>query len=231
MEHKITTPFGRHNLAGDIIGDKPNILFLHGAGTASRSRFLGFRNYLNDAGLSSCAFDFIGHGETGGDLQTSSLQERTNQALAVIQQTPLNTPLHIIAASMSGYTALRLTALVEIASIFFLAPGLYDEKAYSIPFNAGFSDIIRAEHSWQNTDAWELLSKYKGKIVIYTAEHDQVVPKDLTDKMYASAINATYRETYVIKGATHPLGKWLEEHTLDLKDVAQHTVEIIRNND
>ena len=89
MENKIIIPFQGVNVIGDTIGDIPTVLFLHGAGTANRSRFLGFRNYLKDAGLSSCAFDFIGHGETGGDLRKSSLQQRTDQVLAVIKQVQL----------------------------------------------------------------------------------------------------------------------------------------------
>lgn len=229
MENKIIIPFQGVNVIGDIIGDIPTVLFLHGAGTANRLRFQGFRKHLNVAGIDSFAFDFIGHGDTGGDLQKSSLENRTKQVQAVVEYVGLAQPINIIAASMSGYTALKLTEVMEIKSIFFLAPGLYDKKAYTVPFGDGFSDIIRAENSWQNTDAWEILSKYKGKIVIYTAEHDQVVPKDLTDKMYASAVNASYRETYVIKEATHPLGKWLEEHPSDLEVVANHTIEIIRN--
>ena len=220
--------FGDITLKGNIVGDsKPSVMFLHGAGTANLARFDSFRELLARHGISSAGFDFIGHGETDGSLESSSLKQRTEQALAVIRKLSLTEPLTIIAASMSGYTALQLTLLVEVENLIFLAPGVYATEAYDAPFNSGFSGIIRKPDSWKDSDAWEILNSFKGNLLICTAENDQVVPKELTDMLYESATNARTREICMILNATHPLGKYLDEHPADLEVVVRRVVELI----
>jgi hypothetical protein len=54
---------------------------------------------------------FAGHilvGDTGGDLKSSSLKSRTEQACAVIGAAGLTRPFSVLAASMGGYTAVTL---------------------------------------------------------------------------------------------------------------------------
>ena len=221
-------PFEKITLKGNTVGDsKPAVLFLHGAGASNLARFDSFRELLARQGVSSAGLDFIGHGETGGSLESSSLKQRTEQAVAVIRELSLNQPLTIIAASMSGYTALQLTRLVEVENLIFLAPGVYAAEAYDVPFNSGFSEIIRKPDSWKDSDAWEILNSFKGNLLICTAENDQVVPKELTDMLYESAVHSHHREIYMISNATHPLGKYLEEHSADLERVIQKTVDLI----
>lgn len=193
-----------------------SILFLHGAGNSDRTRFTKMRELLAEQGVSSCAFDFIGHGETSGDLLSSSLQQRTEEALAVIKALALKQPLTIIAASMSGYTAIKLTELVSIDTLIFLAPAVYTPTAYALPFGQGFAETIRQTDSWQQTDAWNILQKFSGKLLIFEGENDQVVPKELIEKLYDSATQAQSREIVIVPGATHPMGKYLEEHPKDL---------------
>ena len=131
---------------------------------------------------------------------------------------------------MSGYTALQLTQLVEIENLIFLAPGVYATEAYDVPFNSGFSEIIRKPDSWKDSDAWEILNSFKGNLLICTAENDQVVPKELTDMLYESATNARHREICMVPNATHPLGKYLEEHLADLELVVQKTADLIHTS-
>ncbi|MBW1699503.1 MAG: alpha/beta hydrolase [Deltaproteobacteria bacterium] len=82
---KIT--FDRYHLAGDVLSndDKGEVLVLHGAGEQGRMRFRFFREYLYDKGISSCAFDFMGHGDSEGESRRTSLFDRTRQARKVIQ--------------------------------------------------------------------------------------------------------------------------------------------------
>ena len=76
------------------------------------------RELLFKNGISSCAFDFIGHGETAGDITTSSLEIRVKQVLAVVQSQALPQPLSIVASSMSGHIAIKLSEFLNIKILY-----------------------------------------------------------------------------------------------------------------
>ena len=102
--------FGDRTLAGDVISknSRPEVLILHGAGNAKRRDFRLFREQLLIHGISSAAFDFVGHGDTGGELESSSLLSRTRQACSVVDSLNLQQPFSVIGASMGAYTAVKL---------------------------------------------------------------------------------------------------------------------------
>ena len=114
--HPFHVTFGSHNLVGDVVTSDTSsqVLILHGAGESGRCRFNFFREHLLSNGISSCAFDFIGHGDTGGDIKRSNLYERTKQACKTIRVQRIPLPLKIVGASMGAYTAVKLTKYYEI---------------------------------------------------------------------------------------------------------------------
>jgi pimeloyl-ACP methyl ester carboxylesterase len=223
--------FNGKKLIGDIIpsGGNPNVLCLHGAGPASRQRFDEMRNMLALKGIASCAFDFVGHGDTGGDIASSSLEDRVAQALAVIKAKNLPQPLSLIASSMSGCVAIELTKFCEIGNLIFIAPAVYGSKAHFLPFGPEFTTAIREPYSWRASDAWDILNNYKGGLLLFAAEKDQVIPDEVIEKIYDSAQNAKSREVVTIKDATHSLSKWLNEHPDSLGMVVDKTAEVLAN--
>jgi len=80
---------------------------------------------------------------------------------------------------------------------------MYTAKAYTLPFNAGFTDIIRQPQSWDRSDAWDILSEYKGRLLIIAAENDKIIPKGVITKIYDSAVNAKERKLFVAPRASH----------------------------
>jgi esterase/lipase len=218
-KEEFTIEFTEDKICGDYISEDKNInwLFLHGAGKSDRKRFEKIRKLFSSSDISSCAFDFVGHGESTGNILGSSLEHRTQQAAAVINSLKIHEPLSIIAASMSGYTAIKLIEFYEINNMVLLAPGIYTAQVYSTVFGSEFSRIIREANSWQNSDAWKILKTYRGNLVIFAAENDQVIPRELIEKIYKSAEQAKSKKIVLIKEATHPLGEWLEKHPADLQ--------------
>lgn len=230
MERKnFSVDFRGTKLIGDIVspGSSPRVLCLHGAGPASRQRFEELRKMLAEKDIASCAFDFVGHGETGGDLVSSSLESRAKQSLAVVKSQNLKQPLSIIASSMSGYVAIALTKFCEVENLIFLAPAVYSSKVYSVPFGPEFTETIRKPYSWRASDAWEILKNYKGSLLIFAAEKDQVIPGEVIKRIYDSAQNAKSREIVTIHDATHPLGKWLNEHPDSLQMVSNKICDVL----
>ena len=217
--------FKGHILTGDFLTDHDfaRSLILHGGGGSSRSKFSYLRERLFKKGISSCAFDFIGHGDTGGNLKNSSLLERTEQACTVIDSQPVKQPLTVIGASMGADTAVKLIDRYPVENLILLVPAIYTTEAYPVPFNDGFTQIIRKPDSWEHSDAWELLADFRGKLFIVAAEFDRVIPYGVIEKIYSSAVRAQNRELYIAPGVSHFVFTELRaknpkafEHVLDM---------------
>ena len=176
---------------------------MHGAGNANRGYFRWFREQLLIHGISSAAFDFVGHGDTGGELKSSSLLSRTRQACCVVDSLRIQQPFSVIAASMGAYTAVKLLENYQIKNMILLVPAMYDSKSYNVPFDKGFTEIIRQPQSWEHSDAWNLLTGYRGRLLIIAAENDKIIPKGVINKIYDSAVNAKERKLFVAPRASH----------------------------
>ena len=115
----------------------------------------------------------------------------------------LQEPLTLIGASMSGYTAVKLTRLHEVKNLVLIVPAMYTPEAYEVPFNGGFSEIIRSHRSWERSDAWEILRGFTGKLLVVAAEHDTVIPREVVQRTFESAAQAQFRDLYIVPGASH----------------------------
>lgn len=208
MLNTIKIPFGKHTLVGDIMTQSTNIvrelLILHGGGpTSCRQSFQQTRKQFIEYGVSTVCFDFIGHGDTGGDLRSSSLKARTEQACCIIEKVRFTQSLSIMATSMGAYTAIKLLEHYDVSTLILVVPAIYNKNAYEIPFNGGFTQIIRQANSWKHSDAWKILSTYTGNILLVAAENDSVIPDGIIKNIYESVINAKKRLLYVAPGASH----------------------------
>ncbi len=192
---KFEVPYGPDWLKGDTISvdGKADLFFLHGAGTSSRERFVSLREALLEKGIGSTAFDHIGHGETGGELLGSSLEDRTVQASVVLSglETP---PRAFFGTSMGAYTAIRLAVDTPVDALILGVPGVYAPEAYAVPFGPDFSAILRRERSWETSDAFDFLSHFNGKLLIIRAMRDEVVPSEIPERLFESALQASHRE-------------------------------------
>lgn len=189
-------------LRGDAYAERCDTIVLHGAGKSSRARFSRLREGLNASGIPSVSFDFLGHGETGGALVGSSLQERTAQAAAVIRHTCCE-PLTVIGASMGAYTAIKLTEIFSVDNLILLVPAVYTPQAYETPFGPAFSAVIREPGSWQDSDAFRILAGFKGKLLVIAAEADAVIPMAVIQKIQASARQAETNRLHIVPESKH----------------------------
>lgn len=213
-------PLEEHVLVGDVLADEepPRLLVLHGGGQSNRERFRLLREHLFTHGVGSVAFDCVGQGDTGGDLKQCSLQSRTAQACAVIDALALPQPFSILGASMGGYTAATLLPRYGIANLILLGPAMYAAEAYAVPFDAGFTEIIRRPDSWKSSDAWNLLAGFTGRLLLVAGECDTVIPPGVIQSIYAAARNAKARMLFVAPGASHLLLTDLRSNAPDQLD-------------
>ena len=181
-------------------------------------------------GISSAAFDFVGHGNTGGELKRSSLINRTQQTCSVIDSLNIQQPFSVIGASMGAYTAVKLLEYYQINNMILLVPAMYDSKAYKVPFNKGFTEIIRQPESWRDSDAWQILSEYKGRLFIIAAENDDVIPLGVINRIYDSAVKAEERILFVAPQSSHAVFTDLRSNNPDgFCNLFSQIVEMLKN--
>ena len=178
-------------------------LLIHGAGQSERGRFAALRSALHRRGIGSTAFDCVGHGQTGGLLRESSLASRTRQAAAVADARHGVSPLALVGTSMGAYNAIKLLETRRVESLVLVVPGVYTPAAYDLPFDAGFSAVIRAPRSWAATDACDILGRYTGRLLVIAAENDAVIPSEIPARLVDAAGKASWRKLHVVAGAQH----------------------------
>jgi len=192
-------------LVGQIIGDDPSVLILHGAGTAHKDRLRPIAEQLAGNGIGAFSFDFSGHGESSGQLAESSLKKRVEQAEIALQFI-VKKPFSVIGSSMGGHIALELLKThSDIQSLILFYPGIYTSAAYDVLFTDEFSKIIRQHESWQQNDVLEHLKTFPGNLLLVVAEHDQVIPPAVFDLIEDSAKSAKSVERITVPNAEHVL--------------------------
>jgi pimeloyl-ACP methyl ester carboxylesterase len=142
-------------------------------------------------------FDFVGHGLSSGKITEVNLENRQAQALAVIGAYKLTPHLTVIGFSMSGQTAIDLLQdnLTGVASLILLVPAVYDKSARNAYFgvDSEFTKRIRKPASWRRSDAWQKITQFEGRVLVFEAANDIVIPRAIPKKLHDSTQNAAKR--------------------------------------
>ncbi|MFE7706886.1 alpha/beta hydrolase [Streptomyces sp. NPDC057486] len=191
---------------------RPTAVLLHGAGTSDTSRLTGLLSDFAARGHHALAFDFSGHGDSSGRLSELSLKRRFAQARAVIDsRVPDGGPLVLIGFSMSGQTVADLAAHYgsRVVSIGLCAPAVYAPEAWSVPFGAGFTEIIRTPDSWRRSPALDVFRSLSTRAVLATPLTDTIIPPAVTQAVAGALATSRCRFTGLVHPeADHRLGQW-----------------------
>jgi hypothetical protein len=104
---------------------------------------------------------------------------------------------------MGAYTAIKLAETFSVDNLILLVPAVYTPQAYEIPFGPAFSDVIRVPGSWQDSDAFRILEKFKGNLLVIAAESDDVIPMAVIQKIQASARQAETNRLHIVPESRH----------------------------
>ncbi|MEU9487596.1 alpha/beta fold hydrolase [Streptomyces decoyicus] len=191
---------------------------LHGAGTSDKTRHTALMTDFAARGHHAVACDFSGHGNSTGQLTELSLQRRFLQARALIDHcVPADAGLALIGFSMSGQTVADLAAHYgpRVTSIGLCAPAVYAADAWTVPFGAGFTEIIRTPESWRTSPAFAVFRSLSIRAVLATPADDAVIPPAVTEAI-ASALGTSRSRfaRFVHPGADHRIGSWFADNSV-----------------
>lgn len=203
------------------------LLFLHGAGYSDKNIARYLQDELEKKQVDTYSFNFTGHG--GINLENSSLRNRLEEAEAAIRHFHIAEPLNICGSSMGGYIAVKLLEKYIIKNLILFAPAFYDIAAFSIPFNSDFSRIIRKEDSWVKSDAFEIIKKFKGNLLIFIGDKDEVIPKELIELVKTSSISLSRIEIIRIPQCPHKIHRWISSHPRWIETVSEKIADMLIN--
>lgn len=181
------------------------ILFLHGGIPGTKERFTYAQDHLCEENIASLAIDFRGVGESGGNFDDGSLNNRlkdTQTALDFLRQ--YSKRIFICGSSMSAHIAIRLAASsADIAGLILAGAAAYAEEAEDKPLSRQFTDVIRKDNSWKDSPVFSLLAKRTKPTLVLYGENDKVIPADVIDK-YRNIIRGN-GEFYIVPNGEHRL--------------------------
>ncbi|MDQ0141200.1 alpha/beta fold hydrolase [Cupriavidus necator] len=188
------------------VDGRAECLFLHGADHAGKSRLMPLRKALADLGCGSIAFDYSGHGQSP-DIVPRSLSRRYVETVAALSLFRSDEPRVIVGISMSGEIAVRLAGDPKhgVRGLVTLVGAVYAPEAFSVPFGTEFTRILRQPGSWERSDAFSIVSQFRGHLTVVQAENDRVIPHQIGERLVLSAGLAESAQRVVLPDIGHAL--------------------------
>lgn len=190
------------------------ILFLLGGDVKlGKERYCEWQERLGAIGINSVSFDYSGVNGSGAPLEKSSLKSRIDEATFVTEWMIANMSAKkyiLYGTSMGGYIALGLTAkmLDMFSKLILQVPAAYSSNAHTLPFNGQFTEEIRKEKSWEDSMSFKWLEEYKNPTLFIEAEHDEIIPKQITETYKTLKKGNKNFKSIVLSNATHNL--WVD---------------------
>lgn len=205
-------------------------LVLHGAGQSDRTRVISLCENLLLHGIGSVSIDFSGHGESSANTP-NSIQKRIDEANALLKMLNIEGPVSLFAFSMSGQVAISMAANSDnkVTDLVLLSPAVYCNEAITIPFGPVFSACIREEGSWKRSRAQELLSGFRGNLLVVTPEHDAVIPEGVSELILQAAPEGCRKKHMIVPDAPHTLGQWMCQNPGRSKELVDEMMVFLRN--
>ena len=205
-----------------------DVLFIHGAGKATKDRYFYLADFLCELNRSSILFDFSGHGESSGDITNSSLRKRLTEANEISNLLSKDKPITVIATSMGGHIAVKLFDTLKVQNLILFCPAAYSDDAFELNFSSAFTNEIRKNESWKKSGVFEIIRSFEGNLLIVIGEEDKVIPKGVIDSFFKNATNTNKKKLLVLPNAPHGLHFWLNDNKEQMQTVKDAIIDILK---
>ena len=106
---------------------------------------------------------------------------------------------------MGAYVAVRVATTLGAGRLCLAIPAAYAPAAFAVPFGPLFTDVLRRPRSWEDSDAFKLISHFAGHVLVLSAENDKIIPHEIPQKYCSSAEQALSVRHHVVARAGHNL--------------------------
>ena len=226
-----TIPVGEETLACSVDyaegASTPSVFCLHSGGPSDRHSTAYLAMALQAQGRSVIRFDFSGHGDSTGVIAESSLKKRFQEARAVLDYCGLDDGISVIGTSMGGHIACALASEVSVETLVFFGPAAYSAKAWDVAFGSGFTEIIRWENSFLDSNVGDLLQGFGGRALFVIGEHDEILPEQIVALYRQALSHCSFLEVYTIAGCPHPIHRWVQSHPAVRRRVVEKVLRVL----
>lgn len=202
----------------------PGILFVHGWGGSQEHDLVRAREAAG-LGCVCLTFDLRGHEATAGQWETVSRAQNLDDLLAAfdwLSAHPLVDPgsMAVVGISYGGYLAAILTGMRKVRWLALRSAALYMDPGWELPKRQLHRDTDLAAYRRQRIDpsdnrALRACADFRGDALVVEAEHDTIVPHQVTENYVAALSRAHSLTARVLGGADHALSEksWQQEYT------------------
>lgn len=194
----------------------PAVLFVHGWG-GSQQHDLARAREAAGLGCVCLTFDLRGHESTAAQWETVSRETNLRDLVAAYdwlagQDYVDGNAIAVVGISYGGYLASILTSLKPVRWLALRSPALYKDEGWDLPkrrlhADPDLPDYRRRRIEPDQNKALRAAALFRGDVLIVEAEHDVVVPHQVTEnyrQAYSEAHSLTSR---LIAGADHGLSE------------------------
>lgn len=233
LEHGGMTMRGMLHRPEKVEGKVPMVLLFHGfTGNKMESHFIFVKlcRRLEELGLASLRFDFLGSGESDGEFKDMTLSGELKDAEAVLEFAKSldwidRDNIYVVGLSMGGAVASMLAGQHsdDIRKLCLWAPAgnmpqLIESRLKDLLASGDVEDdfdyydlggfLLGREYveDIKSIDIYGLASPYEGEVLIVHGEKDPAVPLSASHKYME--IYGDQAELYVIEGADHTFNKF-----------------------
>jgi pimeloyl-ACP methyl ester carboxylesterase len=216
-------PSGKERLACSVDysagRQKPSVISISGLGPSNRRTTSYLAPVFHELGQSFIRFDHSGQGDSSGDLGKSSLEKRFSETKAVLEYFSLTEVATVVGTSIGGYIASLLANEFPVRNLVLFYPAAYSVRAWGLPFDSGFSDVIRAPDSFLESDVASSLEHFKGNALLIFGAMDEIIPEAVTDMYVRGLANCRRLTTLRLDGCPHPVHRWLETRDAERAEI------------
>jgi hypothetical protein len=207
----------------------PSVICLHGGGPTGRHSTRYLAAALQAQGKSVIRFDFSGQGDSTGEMAESSLAKRLAEAKSVLDYFGPDDKISVIGTSMGGHIACALAKEISIENLILFGPAAYTTNAWNVEFGSGFTEIIREENSFLDSDIVDLLRDFSGNALYFIGSDDEIIPEQVMGLYREALSHCNVFAAYTIMGCPHPIHRWVLKHPGARKEIEEKVLSIIRS--
>jgi len=231
MQQQIQEQVGAELIRGEINtktpGKKPNFVYLHGSAKTNGFDFPLVQN-LVQRDISVLTFNFSGTGRSSGSFEQSTIKKRVEEATAIISKYADLANLTLCGTTMGAHLAIKMIDSFRVKSLVLFSPAIYDARAFDVPFDNRFQEIIQAYRSWNNSDALESLRRFRGQLLMILGDSDDVIPVGVMELIDKSAHSTSRKEAVFLPNCDHKIFPWLKDHPKETEAVADRIAEYVK---